>query len=341
MAAFVITVSLDGTADFLTVQEAIDAVPLGNIRRTVIRVSPGIYPQPVYIPKTKNFITLAALSPEETVLTWNNTAAGINHHQPARMIGTGTFGCGSTIVEGEDFIAENITFENSAPQIEHSDPLAFILLIGNYPVVNSLDNLGSGQAVAIRVTADRCAFYNCRFLGWQDTLYLHYGKQYLKDCYIEGSVDFIFGNSTALLENCHIHCKSEGFITAQSRKSSQETTGYVFLRCVITGNGGNSYAYLGRPWGPFGRVVFAYTYMDQCIKHVGWDNWGKMENERSACFYEYRCFGPGCSPPKRVTWCRELLDEEALQFLTHLFIDPEPEKPWLAQKMALRIPYSA
>lgn len=67
----------------------------------------------------------------------------------------------------------------------------------------------------------------------QDTLYLHYGKQYLRDCYIEGSVDFIFGNSTALLEHCHIHCKSAGFITAQSRKSSQETTGYVFLRFVI------------------------------------------------------------------------------------------------------------
>lgn len=69
-------------------------------------------------------------------------------------------------------------------------------------------------------------------LIFQDTLYLHYGKQYLKDCYIEGSVDFIFGNSTALLEHCHIHCKSAGFITAQSRKSSQETTGYVFLRFV-------------------------------------------------------------------------------------------------------------
>lgn len=67
----------------------------------------------------------------------------------------------------------------------------------------------------------------------QDTLYLHYGKQYLKDCYIEGSVDFIFGNSTALIEHCHIHCKSQGFITAQSRKSSQETTGYVFLRFVF------------------------------------------------------------------------------------------------------------
>ncbi|PON37296.1 Pectinesterase, Tyr active site [Parasponia andersonii] len=175
----------------------------------------------------------------------------------------------------------------------------------------------------------------------QDTLYLHYGKQYLKDCYIEGSVDFIFGNSTALLEHCHIHCKSAGFITAQSRKSSQETTGYVFLRCVITGNGGSSYAYLGRPWGPFGRVVFAYTYMDACVKHVGWNNWGKAENERSACFYEYRCFGPGSCPSKRVTWCRELMDEEAGEFLMHSFIDPNAQRPWLAQRMALRVPFSA
>ncbi|KAF7803018.1 pectinesterase 31 [Senna tora] len=346
MAACILTVSQNGSADYRTVQEAIDAIPLGNNRRTVIRVSPGIYKQPVYIPKTKNYITLAGLSPEDTVLTWNNTATRIEHHQAARVIGTGTFGCGSTIVEGEDFIAENITFENSAPQ-------------------------GSGQAVAIRVTADRCAFYNCRFLGWQvspcsnlqvllktilrryggdkisymtivqDTLYLHYGKQYLKDCYIEGSVDFIFGNSTALLEHCHIHCKSQGFITAQSRKSSQETTGYVFLRCVITGNGGTSYAYLGRPWGPFGRVIFAYTYMDPCIRHVGWHNWDKIENERTACFYEYRCFGHGCCPSKRVTWARELMDEEAEQFLAHRFIDPDANRPWLAQRMALRIPYSA
>ncbi|KAL4019937.1 hypothetical protein IC575_018699 [Cucumis melo] len=96
----------------------------------------------------------------------------------------------------------------------------------------------------------------------KDTLYLHYGRQYLKDCYIEGSVDFIFGNSTALLEHCHVHCKSKGFITAQSRKSSQETTGYVFLRCVITGSGETSYVHLERPWGPFARVVFAYTHMD-------------------------------------------------------------------------------
>ncbi|XVF14315.1 hypothetical protein REPUB_Repub09cG0048600 [Reevesia pubescens] len=112
-------------------------------------------------------------------------------------------------------------------------------------------------------------------------------------------------------------------------------------RCVITGNGGSSYSYLGRPWGPFGRVVFAYTFMDQCIKHVGWNNWEKAENEKSACFYEYRCYGPGCCESKRVTWARELLDEEAEQFLMHGFIDPGPDRPWLAQRMALRIPYSA
>ncbi|XP_075515052.1 pectinesterase 31 [Primulina tabacum] len=316
MGSRIITVSQDGSADYRTVQEAIDVVPLSNTCRTVIHVAPGVYNQPIYVPKTKNFITLAGIRPEETVLNWNNTASRIDHHQAPRVIGTGTFGCGSTIVEGEDFIAENITFENSAPE-------------------------GSGQAVAIRVTADRCVFYNCRFLGWQDTLYLHYGKQYLSNCYIEGSVDFIFGNSTALLEHCHIHCKSPGYITAQSRKSSQETTGYIFLRCVITSNGGAQYTYLGRPWGPFGRVVFAYTYMDDCVKHVGWNNWGKIENERSACFYEYKCFGPGSCPSKRVTWARELIDEEAVQFLAHNFIDPDPQRPWLAQRMAVRIPYSA
>ncbi|XP_058747390.1 pectinesterase 31-like [Vicia villosa] len=316
MAPFILTVSQDGTGNYRTVQEAIDAVPLRNTCRTVIRISPGIYRQPLYVPKTKNFITFVGLFPGDIVLTWNNTANKIDHHQGSKVIGNGTFGCGSTIVEGEDFIAENITFENSSPE-------------------------GSGQAVAVRITADRCAFYDCRFLGWQDTLYLHYGKLYLRDCYIEGSVDFIFGNSTALLEHCHIHCKSAGFITAQSRKSPHEKTGFVFLRCVITGNGGSSYTYLGRPWGPYGRVVFAFTYMDQCIKHVGWNNWGNVENETSACFYEYRCFGLGFVPSKRVKWAKMLKDKEVDQFLMHSFIDPEPQKPWLAQKMAFRIPYSA
>ncbi|XP_006661765.2 pectinesterase 31 [Oryza brachyantha] len=306
----------EGEAVFPTVQAAVDAVPLGNAVRTVIRLAPGVYREPVYVAKTRNLVTLAGTSPESTVITWDNTATRIKHAQSSRVIGTGTFGCGTVIVEGEDFIAENVTFENSAPQ-------------------------GSGQAVALRVTADRCAFYNCRFLGWQDTLYLHYGKQYLRDCYIEGNCDFIFGNSIALLEHCHIHCKSVGYITAHSRKSSSETTGYVFLRCIITGNGDAGYMFLGRPWGPFGRVVFAHTFMDRCIKPAGWHNWDRSENERTACFFEYRCSGPGSRPSNRVSWCRQLLDVEVENFLAHTFIDPDLDRPWLLQMMAIKIPASA
>ncbi|CAN6288240.1 unnamed protein product [Urochloa humidicola] len=304
----------DGEA-FATVQAAVDAVPLGNLTRVVIKLAPGVYREPVYVAKTKNFITIAGAAPEATVISWDNTAKRIEHPLPSSVIGKGTFGCGTFIVEGEDFIAENITFENSAPQ-------------------------ESEQAVAVRVTADRCAFYNCRFLGWQDTLYLHHGKQYLRDCYIEGHCDFIFGNSIALMEHCHIHCKAAGYITAHNRQSTSESTGYVFLRCLITGNGEGGYMFLGRPWGSFARVVFAHTFMDLCINPSGWHNWDKPENEKTTCFNEYRCSGPGSCSSDRVAWCRQLLDDEAEQFLSHTFIDPDLDRPWLRQMMATRVPAS-
>jgi len=113
----VLRVAQDGSAQYKDVQAAIDAVPVGNKQRVVIEVMPGVYRQPVYIPKTKNLITLRGLCGEETVLTWDNTAnKPIRHHQEESVIGTGTFGCGTVIVEGSDFIAEGITFENSAPQ---------------------------------------------------------------------------------------------------------------------------------------------------------------------------------------------------------------------------------
>nr|CAB3496951.1 unnamed protein product [Digitaria exilis] len=185
------------------------------------------------------------------------------NNQSSEVTGTGTFSDATVIVEGDDFIAEDVIFQNSAPQV-------------------------SGKATAVCVTADRCAFYNCRFLGWQETLHLHSGKQFLKNCYIEGQYDFIFGDSTALLEHCHIHCKSTGYITAHGRKSSSESTGFVFFKCVITGNGEAAYMYLGRPWEAFGRVVFAETFMGHCINPAGWHNWDKPENEQTACFYEYR-----------------------------------------------------
>eukprot|EP00249_Psilotum_nudum_P016608 c25903_g1_i1 orf=408-1382(+) len=310
----VVRVAQDGSGDYRSVQDAIDAVPLCNRERIVICIRPGVYRQPIYVPKSKNMITLYGNCAETTVLTWANTATSIDHHQASRVIGTGTFGCGTVIVEGEDFIAQGITFENAAPK-------------------------GSGQAVAIRVTADRCAFYDCRFLGWQDTAYLHYGRHYFRDCYIEGSVDFIFGNATVLLEHCHIHCKASGYITAQQRRSAMEPSGYVFLRCVVTGIGTDSspYMYLGRPWAPHARVVFAYTWMGGCIVPVGWDNWKNPENEKTACYYEYRCTGPGSNLSRRAQWARRLKDQEAEQFLSIRFIDPQ--ESWLVGANKMQVPF--
>lgn len=131
MSSRIITVAHDGSGEYTSVQEAIDSVPLCNTCRTIIRIAPGVYRQPVYVPKTKNFITLAGIRPEDTLLTWHNTATKIEHHQAARVIGTGTFGCGSVIVEGEDFIAENVTFENSAPQVmmERDKVCCFFVLL--------------------------------------------------------------------------------------------------------------------------------------------------------------------------------------------------------------------
>ena len=169
------------------------------------------------------------------------------------------------------------------------------------------------QAVALRISADTAAFLGCKFLGAQDTLYDHFGRHYYKDCYIEGSVDFIFGNALSLFEvrfifspftddilgcnnsyliielscnnvlkqGCHVHAIAQnlGALTAQGRSSLLEDTGFSFVHCKVTGSGA---LYLGRAWRPFSRVVFAYTYMDNIILPKGWYNWGDPSREMYA-----------------------------------------------------------
>lgn len=134
------------------------------------------------------------------------------------------------------------------------------------------------QAVALRISADNAAFIGCKFIGAQDTLYDHTGRHYFKNCYIEGSVDFIFGNGLSLYKDCHLHAKTKryGALTAQNRQSFLEETGFSFVNCKVTGSGA---LYLGRAWGTFSRVVFAYTYMDKIITPTGWYNWGDKTRE--------------------------------------------------------------
>lgn len=291
-------VAADGTGDFKTVQQAIDAVPDFRKNVTVIYIKNGVYKEKLVLAGSKARVKFIGESVEKTILTYDDYNAKKN------VFGEdmGTSGSSSFYVYGDEFRAENITFQNSSGPV--------------------------GQAVAVWVAGDKVQFKNCRFLGFQDTLYT-YGyksRQYYKDCYIEGTVDFIFGSSTAVFENCEIFCKKGGYITAASTHDST-SYGYVFKDCRITGNGGSGSFYLGRPWRPYAKTVFIRCEMGDIIHPDGWNNWGKESNEKTAYYAEYKNSGPGFKPGKRVPWSYQLTDLQAAEYeLTKIFDGWLPEK---------------
>jgi pectinesterase len=276
-----ITVAPDGSGDAKTVQAAIDSVPEKNKERIVIHIKPGTYKERIEVPKTKPLITFLGDDAKTTILThdWNAKHIGPD----GKEVGTG--GSYSTKINGKDFIAENITFENTAGD--------------------------TGQALAIFADADRLIFRHCRFLGWQDTIYANGGRQFYDQCYIEGRVDFIFGNATAVFKDCTIHSKNGGHVTAAST-AQEKPFGYVFLDCKLTGEGAQ--ADLGRPWRPYAAVAFIRCEIGPHIKPEGWNNWKKEENEKTARYSEYKCTGPGADRSKRVKWSKELPDDEAAKY---------------------------
>jgi pectin methylesterase-like acyl-CoA thioesterase/lysophospholipase L1-like esterase len=279
-----LTVASDNSGDFKSVQEAIDAAPANSAERVVIHIKPGTYKERVHIAKDKPRITLRGDWAPKTVLTYDLAATKVI---PPATQPVGTSNSYSTLVEADDFIAENLTFENSAGEV--------------------------GQAVALRTTGERQAFYNCRMLGWQDTLYVHTGRAYFLRCYIEGRVDFIFGRATAVFEKCHIHSKNGGFVTAAATEANQPF-GYVFLDCKLTGDGEK--AFLGRPWRDNAAAAFIRCELGDHIRPEGWDNWRNPAREKTARFLEYHNTGPGADRARRVAWSRELSDAEAATYAT-------------------------
>ena len=194
-------VAQDGSGDFFTVQEAINAVPdMRKGSRTTIWIRKGIYKEKVVVPESK--VALSLIGEEGTVITYDDYASKPNRFGE----NTGTSGSASCYIYAPDFYAENITFENSAGPV--------------------------GQAVACFVSADRAYFKHCRFLGFQDTLYTYAKgvRQYYEECYIEGTVDFIFGWSAAVFNRCHIHSKGNGYVTAPSTDQGQRF-GYLMYDC--------------------------------------------------------------------------------------------------------------
>ncbi|MCR8666784.1 pectinesterase family protein [Aestuariibaculum sp. M13] len=281
---FHFVVDANNNGDFSAVQAAINAVPDFRKNETRIFIKNGIYKEKLVLPASKTNITFVGEDKFKTILTYDDFAQ--KHNSFGEEMGT--TGSTSFFIFGDNFKAENLTFENSAGSL--------------------------GQAVAVRVDGDKVIFNNCRFLGNQDTLYCHGNdsRQYYKNCYIEGTVDFIFGWSTAYFDNCEIFCKNSGYVTAAS--TNEDTAyGFVFKNCKITGSAQENTFYLGRPWRDYAKTVWIDCYMDKHIKPEGWHNWGKPQAEQTTFYAEYGSTGPGASS-KRVTWAKQLSKKEAEVF---------------------------
>lgn len=284
---------IEGTKEFPKIQMALDHHPWpGPGGRVYIEIAPGVYHERLNVTQNHPNITLVGMGKSPADVTITNS---LN----AKEAG-GTFFTETVEVNGTDFEADNVTFENTA---------------GN-----------TGQAVAIVVRADRTVFKHCRFLGHQDTLFADYGRQYYVDSYVEGGVDFIFGDAAAVFDHDELHANGPGYLTAQSRTSPEQPTGYVIVDSTITagpevkadpkGHG----IYLGRPWRPYARVVYLRDQLPEEIVPAGWNNWGKEENEKTAWFAEFGDTGPGTRTAERVTWAHQLTAAEAKQFEPRRFL---------------------
>jgi pectinesterase len=279
-----IVVDAKGLGNFLTIQEAINSVPFLKQKETIIYIKKGIYKEKLDLPKDKINVTLLGEDKAKTILTYDDYASKKN----AAGANIGTSGSYSFAVGGDNFKAENITFENSSGPV--------------------------GQAVAVRIDGDKVIFNNCNFLGFQDTVYTRAdgSRQYYKNCYIEGTTDFIFGASTAVFEGCEIFSKQGGsYITAAST-TLNVPYGYVFMNCKLTTNTAKGAVYLGRPWRNDAKTVFIKCEMGEHINSLGWSNWGRPEAEKTTFYAEYQCTGTGAERSSRVNWSHTLTAQEIL-----------------------------
>lgn len=272
-----IVVSRDGTGNFRTLQEAIESARAFMDYTVTIYVKNGVYKEKVIVPSWVENIDIIGEDRDKTIITYDDHA-NINK--------MGTFRTYTVKVEGSDITFKNLTIENNAAQL--------------------------GQAVALHTEGDRLKFINCRILGNQDTIYTgaKFTRLYFKDCYIDGTTDFIFGPSTALFENCMIHSKRNSYVTAASTPKEAKY-GYIFKHCKLTAEPGVDKVYLGRPWRPYAYTLFIECELGKHIVSAGWHNWGKQSNEETARYMEYKNTGEGANVSERVAWSKQLTKKEA------------------------------
>ncbi|MBF4485743.1 pectinesterase family protein [Flavobacterium sp. CSZ] len=270
-----ITVALDGSADFVSIQKAVTACGAFPSQAKTIFVKNGIYKEKIIIDSFNSNICLIGENKERTIISFDNY-----NGQPA----IGTFTSYTLKILADNVSIENITIENTAGAV--------------------------GQAVALHVEGDYFKAYNCNFLGNQDTLYTagENRRHYFSNCYIEGTTDYIFGSATAVFYTCTLYSKANSYITA-ANTSKNSRYGFVFLKCKLLAAPGVRKVYLGRPWREYANVIFSGCFMDAHIRKEGWHNWGKPSSEKTAYYAECNNYGPGAVTSRRVKWTHFLSTE--------------------------------
>ncbi|PKQ65322.1 pectin esterase [Labilibaculum manganireducens] len=274
-----IVVAADGSGDYKSIQEAINAVRSSEETKLIF-IKSGIYKEKLVVPVDKENIHFVGEDVAKTIITWDDYSGkgDIN-----------TFTSFTMQILGNNICVENLTIENSEGM--------------------------QGQAVALHVEGDGCSFKKCRILGNQDTVYASgkNSRQYFQECYIEGTTDFIFGSSTAVFQDCVILCKKNSYITAASTPKESEF-GYVFMNCKIEATPEISKVFLGRPWRDYANVVFLNCVLGAHIRPEGWHNWSKPEREETAFYAEYRNRGLGADTSDRVVWSKQLTAKQAEKY---------------------------
>nr|XP_011466177.1 PREDICTED: probable pectinesterase 29 [Fragaria vesca subsp. vesca] len=292
-----IVVDKSGLGNFTSVQQAIDSIPSNNLLWTRILISSGTYIEKVEIPREKPYIILEG-NP--------NGLTTIEYGDAGNVVESPTFK-----LQADNFIARHVTFKNTYNTLLEMD--------------DEVRNVTWAPAAAI--AGDKASFYQCGFISLQDTLSDARGRHYFYDSYVEGAIDFIWGNGQSMYEKCQINSTTSrigraGFITAQGRESANETTGFVFKHCYVSGSGP---IFLGRSYRNYSRVLFAGTYMEDIITPEGWNlpSWS-VGSEDLITFSEANCSGPGANMSYRVKWEKQLSHQE-LMHLTNTtdFINQE------------------
>ncbi|KMZ67377.1 pectin methylesterase, family CE8 [Zostera marina] len=292
-----ITVDASGSGDFLSIQDAIDYIPDHNMKKTTIRINTGVYIEKVLVPATKPYITFHGAGRDVTVVEYHDRASdrGPDGHILR------TYNTASVTVFANYFSAKNISFKNTAP--------------APWP------GMEGWQAAAFRISGDKAYFSGCGFYGAQDTLCDDAGRHYFTECYIEGSIDFIFGNGRSMYKSCQLHSIATRFgsIAAHGRKSPCDPTGFTFFKCRVTGTGP---LYVGRAMGQYSRIVYSYTYFDNVVAHGGWDDWDHTSNKNKTAFFGvYKCYGPGAATVRGASWVRHLDYGDARRFMSKSFVN--------------------